>query len=113
MNVSAHRLWAGASRRVGAGVAAGEPAACLPQFGRVQVGQAGVEGGEDSGDAGPGPGAEGEAAVVRVEVLDDGTAGSPAGHDVRGQVEPGASGALPGRGGVTAVVAGHDEVREV
>ncbi len=63
-----------------------EVPACLDGFGRAEFG---VEGGEESGDARPGPGAEGESAVVVIEVFDDRAAWCPTGDDPGRQVEPG------------------------
>ena len=95
------------------GQSAGKSVARVYEFGRVEVGEFGVEGGEDPGDARPGPGAEGEAAVLGVEVFDDRAAWRPAGDDAGRQVESGFAGALPGGGGVAAIVTAHDEVSEV
>lgn len=51
--------------------------------------------------------------MLGVDVFHDGAAWCPAGHDVSGQVESGGPGALPGGGGVAAVVGAHHEVSEV
>src|SRR4028119_1522930 len=64
-------------------------AAGVPELGGFDVADVGVEGGEQAGDPGPGPGAEGDPAPGGVDELDDGATGSPAGDDVGGQVHHG------------------------